>query len=120
MLAVPNRKRFVRRLRVTLGAEAIPTLEAYRVDRVRPSKRQAVFAMVDRAYCSTSYASECGGASGRFLIPSRLDHFDHASCIASISSRVKRLDMLTRATTDPGTSPSSTSCSMRANVIVNS
>jgi hypothetical protein len=33
---------------------------------------------------------------------------------------MKRLDMLTRETTTPGTSPSSTSWSMRANVIVNS
>ncbi len=58
--------------------------------------------------------------SGRFLIPSRVDHFDQLSFIASISSRMKRGDMLTRATTTPGTSPSSTSWSMRANVSVNS
>lgn len=58
--------------------------------------------------------------SGRFRIPSRLDQRDHASPIASISSCMKRGDMFTRATTAPGTSPSSTSCSMRANVTVNS
>jgi hypothetical protein len=33
---------------------------------------------------------------------------------------MNRVDMFTRATTTPGTSPSSTSWSMRANVIVNS
>src|SRR6185369_1295774 len=58
--------------------------------------------------------------SGRFLIPSRVDHFDQLSFIASISSRMKRGDMLMRLTTTPGTSPSSTSWSMRANVSVNS
>ena len=42
------------------------------------------------------------------------------SFIASSSSRMKRGDMFTRLTTTPGTSPSSTSWSMRANVIVNS
>ena len=60
------------------------------------------------------------GVSGRFLIPSRADHFDQESCIASSSSFMNRVDMLTRETTTPGTSPSSTSWSMRANVIVNS
>ena len=65
--------------------------------------------------------SRCrGGVSGRFRIPSRDDHFDHESCIASSSSRMNRVDMFTRATTTPGTSPSSTSWSIRANVIVNS
>ena len=54
---------------------------------------------------------------GRFLIPSRVDHFDHESVIASISSRMKRGDMFTRLTTTPGTSPSSTSWSMRAKVM---
>src|SRR5262245_22376117 len=54
--------------------------------------------------------------SGRFLIASRADHFDHASCKASSSSLVKREVMFTRATTTPGISPSSTSWSMRANV----
>jgi hypothetical protein len=37
-----------------------------------------------------------------------------------MSSSKKRGDALIRATTAPGTSPSSTSCSMRANVRVNS
>src|SRR6185436_13105476 len=58
--------------------------------------------------------------SGRLRIPSREDHFDHESCMASSSSRMNRVDMFTRETTTPGTSPSSTSWSMRANVIVNS
>ena len=40
--------------------------------------------------------------------------------IASMSSFMKRGDRLTRDTTTPGTSSSSTSWSMRANVIVNS
>ena len=53
-------------------------------------------------------------------MPSRDDHFDHESCIASSSSRMNRVDMFTRETTTPGTSPSSTSWSMRANVSVNS
>ena len=60
------------------------------------------------------------GVSGRLRIPSRDDHFDHESFIASSSSRMKRVDMFTRETTTPGTSPSSTSWSMRANVSVNS
>ena len=51
---------------------------------------------------------------------SRDDHFDQESSIASSSSRMKRLDMLIRATTTPGISPSSTSWSIRANVNVNS
>jgi hypothetical protein len=42
------------------------------------------------------------------------------SSIASISSRMKRGERLIRATTTPGTSPSSTSWSTRAKVIVNS
>jgi hypothetical protein len=33
---------------------------------------------------------------------------------------MNRCDMFTRDTTDPGTSPSSISCSIRANVTVNS
>jgi hypothetical protein len=37
-----------------------------------------------------------------------------------MSSRMKRGDMFTLLTTTPGTSPSSTSWSMRANVMVNS
>ena len=53
-------------------------------------------------------------------MPSWVCHFDQESCIASSSSRMKRVDMLTRETTTPGTSPSSTSWSMRANVTVNS
>ena len=57
------------------------------------------------------------GGSGS---PLGVDHFDHESCIASSSSRMNRVDMFTRATTTPGTSPSSTSWSMRANVSVNS
>ena len=51
---------------------------------------------------------------------SRLDHFEYASFIASSSSCMNRVDMFTRATTTPGTSPYSTSWSMRANVRVNS
>src|SRR5262249_9714222 len=58
--------------------------------------------------------------SGRFLIPSRVDHFDHESWSASRSSFVNFVDMLIRATTTPGISPSSTSWSIRANVRVNS
>jgi hypothetical protein len=53
-------------------------------------------------------------------MPSRAAHFDQLSFIASRSSRMKRGAMLTRLTTTPGTSPSSTSWSMRAKVIVNS
>ena len=60
------------------------------------------------------------GASGKFLIPSRADHFDQESCIASSSSFMNRVDMFTRETTTPGMSPSSTSWSIRAKVIVNS
>ena len=58
--------------------------------------------------------------SGRFRMPSRVDHFDQESVIAAMSSCMKRGDMFTRVTTTPGTSPSSTSWSMRANVSVNS
>ena len=53
-------------------------------------------------------------------MPSRDDHFDHESCIASSSSLMNRVDMFTRETTTPGTSPSSTSWSIRAKVSVNS
>ena len=58
--------------------------------------------------------------SGRFRIPSRVDHFDQESVMAAMSSCMKRGDMFTRVTTTPGTSPSSTSWSMRAKVSVNS
>ena len=58
--------------------------------------------------------------SGRLRIPSRVDHFDQLSAIASISSLMNFGATLTRPTTTPGTSPSSTSWSMRAKVIVNS
>ena len=57
---------------------------------------------------------------GRFLIPSLVAHLDQLSSIASISSRMKRGERLTRETTTPGTSSLSTSWSTRANVIVNS
>ena len=50
-------------------------------------------------------SSDFGSVSGRFLIPSRDDHFDHESSIASNNSRMNRFDMFTRATTTPGTSP---------------
>ena len=69
---------------------------------------------------SSSRPSGWPGASGRFRIPSRVTYFDHESCSASMSSGMNRGDAFTRATTAPGTSPSSTSCSIRANVIVNS
>src|SRR5581483_4884142 len=59
------------------------------------------------------------GASGRLRIPSVVCHFDQESCNAAISSSTNRGDAFTRATTAPGTSPSSTSCSMRAKVSVN-
>jgi hypothetical protein len=52
-------------------------------------------------------------------MPSRADHFDQLSFMASMSSRMNRGAMFTRLTTTPGTSPSSTSWSMRAKVIVN-
>jgi STE24 endopeptidase len=47
--------------------------------------------------------------SGRFLIPSRVCHLEKLSCIASISSRMNLGDKLTRETTTPGISSSSTS-----------
>jgi Zn-dependent protease with chaperone function len=69
-------------------------------------------------------SASSGGAgrpcSGRFRMPSRVDHFDQESVMAAMSSCMKRGDMFTRVTTTPGTSPSSTSWSMRANVSVNS
>ena len=58
--------------------------------------------------------------SGRSRIPSRVCHLSKLSCMASISSRMKRGDRFTRETTTPGTSPSSTSWSTRAKVMVNS
>src|SRR5262249_37107202 len=69
---------------------------------------------------SPSDASACPGASGRLRIPSRVTYFDHASPSAGMSSGTKRGDAFPRATTAPGTSPSSISCSMRMNVSVNS
>ena len=53
-------------------------------------------------------------------MPSRVTYFDQESWSAAISSGMKRADAFTLATTAPGTSPSSTSCSIRANVSVNS
>src|SRR5579862_2297196 len=64
--------------------------------------------------------TQWSGASGRLRIPSVVCHFDQESCSAAISSSTKRGDAFTRATTAPGTSPSSTSCSIRAKVRVNS
>ena len=61
-----------------------------------------------------------GPNSGRSRMPSRVRHLEKLSSMASISSRMKRGDRFTRDTTTPGTSPSSTSWSTRANVIVNS
>jgi hypothetical protein len=58
--------------------------------------------------------------SGRFLIPCTVWYFDQESFIASSSSRMNFGAMFTRVTTTPGMSPSSTSWSIRANVIVNS
>jgi STE24 endopeptidase len=86
-----------------------------------PLKR---IAMAEAA--ATSAAQESSGllggrpCSGRFRMPSRVDHFDQESVIAAMSSCMNRGDMFTRVTTTPGTSPSSTSWSMRANVSVNS
>ena len=60
------------------------------------------------------------GVSGRLRMPSVVWYFDHESWSAAISSSTKRGDALMRATTAPGTSPSSTSCSIRAKVSVNS
>jgi STE24 endopeptidase len=74
------------------------------------------------AAASQESSSGCAGrpCSGRFRMPSRVDHFDQESVIAAMSSCMKRGDMFTRVTTTPGTSPSSTSWSMRAYVSVNS
>ena len=75
---------------------------------------------------SASSASASGrrgpaaATSGRFLIPSVVRHLDQLSSMASISSRKKRGERFMRETTTPGTSPSSTSWSTRANVIENS
>jgi STE24 endopeptidase len=86
-----------------------------------PLKR---IAMAEAA--ATSAAQESSGllggrpCSGRFRMPSRVDHFDQESVIAAMSSCMNRGDMFTRVTTTPGTSPTSTSWSMRANVSVNS
>ena len=64
--------------------------------------------------------AQWSGASGRFRIPSVVWNFDQESVSAAMSSSTKRGDALIRATTAPGTSPSSTSCSIRAKVSVNS
>jgi STE24 endopeptidase len=81
-------------------------------------------AMAEAVAAGADQESSSGGAgrpcSGRFRMPSRVDHFDQESVIAAMSSCMKRGDMFTRVTTTPGTSPSSTSWSMRANVSVNS
>ena len=53
-------------------------------------------------------------------MPSVVWNFDQESWSAAMSSSTNRGDALIRATTAPGTSPSSTSCSIRANVSVNS
>ena len=58
--------------------------------------------------------------SGSDWIPLTVVYFDQASCSAVRSSCVNCCDMFTRPTTTPGTSPSSTSWSTRANVSVNS
>ena len=47
-------------------------------------------------------------------------YFDQESWSASSSSFANFVDMFTRETTIPGTSPSETSWSIRANVTVNS
>src|SRR4029077_4453978 len=60
------------------------------------------------------------GVSGRLRMPSVVWYFDQESWSAAMSSSRNRGDALIRATTAPGTSPSSTSCSIRANVSVNS
>ena len=62
----------------------------------------------------------CSPSSGRSRMPSRVCHLEKLSSMASISSRMKRGERLMRETTTPGTSPSSTSWSTRAKVIVNS
>jgi STE24 endopeptidase len=82
-------------------------------------------AMAEAAAAGADQESSSGGApgrpcSGRFRMPSLVDHFDQESVIAAISSCMNRGDMFTRVTTTPGTSPSSTSWSMRAKVSVNS
>ena len=59
-------------------------------------------------YSSSTYSS-AAACSGRFRMPSRVCHFDQQSPIASISSLMNRGETLTRVTTTPGTSPSSTS-----------
>jgi STE24 endopeptidase len=71
-------------------------------------------AMAEAAAAGAGQASSSSGAagrpcSGRFRMPSRVDHFDQESVIAAMSSCMKRGDMFTRVTTTPGTSPSSTS-----------
>src|SRR5438270_5083310 len=53
-------------------------------------------------------------------MPCWVVHLEWASCIAARNSSKNRCDMLIRATTTPGTSPSSISMSTRANVTVNS
>ena len=87
----------------------------------RPARRRAP-RTTGRGRASALFrgSSEWPGASGRLRMPSRVTYFDHESCSAAISSGMNRAEALTLATTAPGTSPSSTSCSMRAKVSVNS
>ena len=59
-------------------------------------------------YSSSTYSSS-EACSGRLRMPSRVCHFDQQSPIASMSSLMNRGETLTRVTTTPGTSPSSTS-----------
>lgn len=76
---------------------------------------------IGMARASAGYSSaSVPVCSGRLRMPSRVCHFDQQSPIASISSSMKRGETLTRVTTTPGTSPSSTSWSTRAKVRVNS
>jgi STE24 endopeptidase len=81
-------------------------------------------AMAEAAAAGAGQESSAGGSgrpcSGRFRMPSRVDHFDQESDMAAMSSCMNRGDMFTRVTTTPGTSPSSTSWSIRAKVSVNS
>src|SRR3954453_17558910 len=94
------------------GQPGLPVIRARSLEPVQDEERAA--------QSSLSSSSSSREYSGRFLMPCRVSHFDHASWSASISSRAKRGDMFTLETTTPGTSTSSTSCSTRANVSVNS
>ena len=112
-------------LRSTRDPASFVSLERARPLRPRRSRSAPLGISLVR-HASAAHAAHRDGAtvqrsvSGRFLIPSRAVHFDQLSFIASMSSRMKRGDMFTRLTTTPGTSPSSTSWSMRAKVTVNS